>query len=389
MTIRCKIVQSDLRKKILIISRAFYPMNSPRSFRTTELVKEFARQGHEVTLLTLKNDEYHIPIEKEFGVTVKDLGSLHFRSIDLSRKNMLYWPKRILKRLLNLLFEYPDIELMYKVKKALKYESGYDLLISIAVPHPIHWGVAWAYDTYGKIAKTWVADCGDPYMGQENDSFNAPFYFSNIEKWFCRKTDYISVPTEGAINGYFPEFHHKIKVIPQGFKFDDVKTKEYNNNKPYPIFAYAGMFIPDRRDPTEFLNYLTRCQNKFQFHIYTKTPDVLDHNVINGDERICVHKSLPRKKLLYELSGMDFMVNFENVGNKQTPSKLIDYHIIEKPILSIKTGELKRDIIDEFLSGEYSNTLLISNPDQYKIENVCLKFLSLKEKFLRTNHILK
>ena len=34
--------------------------------------------------------------------------------------------------------------LIWKENKVLKQEKGYDLLISIAVPHPIHWGVAMA-----------------------------------------------------------------------------------------------------------------------------------------------------------------------------------------------------------------------------------------------------
>lgn len=42
-------------KKILIISRTFYPENSPRSFRTTELAKELARQGNNLLILGFKN----------------------------------------------------------------------------------------------------------------------------------------------------------------------------------------------------------------------------------------------------------------------------------------------------------------------------------------------
>src|SRR5699024_12169166 len=76
------------------------------------------------------------------------------------------FPYTTLFRSLLQLFEYPDIELLFKVKKALREESGFDLLISIAVPHPIHWGTAWAWRKENPIAKTWVADCGDPYMGQ-------------------------------------------------------------------------------------------------------------------------------------------------------------------------------------------------------------------------------
>ena len=74
---------------------------------------------------------------------------------------------------------------------------------------------------------------------------------------------------------------------------------------------------------------------------------------------------------------MDFLVNFENAGTRQTPSKLIDYIILEKAILSIKTGALDKKTVMEFLSGDYANQLLIKDPEQYRIENVCNKFIQL------------
>ncbi|MBK7525412.1 MAG: hypothetical protein IPI53_15025 [Saprospiraceae bacterium] len=46
--------------KVLIISGDFYPVNSPRSFRTTELAKELSRQGNEVTLMYSVKDESSI-----------------------------------------------------------------------------------------------------------------------------------------------------------------------------------------------------------------------------------------------------------------------------------------------------------------------------------------
>ena len=62
------------KNKILIISGAFYPQNNPRSFRTTELSKEFAKQGHQVTVYVPKDNREHVKFEKEYGVTIKDLG---------------------------------------------------------------------------------------------------------------------------------------------------------------------------------------------------------------------------------------------------------------------------------------------------------------------------
>ena len=177
-----KIKEIMLKRKILVVSKSFHPENSPRSFRTTELVKEFCRQGHDVTLYTFKNDGYHVPIEKEFGVKIKDLGTRRFKSVDLTNTGKIsFLFKRIVSRALLMLFEYPDIEIMFKVKKAMKHESGYDLLVSVAVPHPVHWGVTWAKTKKHPIARTWVADCGDAYMGLiKHDSFSKLFYFKYL-----------------------------------------------------------------------------------------------------------------------------------------------------------------------------------------------------------------
>ncbi len=44
--------------KILIVSYHFYPKNTPRAFRTHELVKEFCKRGFDVTLILPKQVEY-------------------------------------------------------------------------------------------------------------------------------------------------------------------------------------------------------------------------------------------------------------------------------------------------------------------------------------------
>ena len=95
-----------------------------------------------------------------------------------------------------------------------------------------------------------------------------------------------------------------------------------------------------------------------------------------SDGRIIIHKPIVRTNLLYELSGMDFMVNFENIGSRQTPSKLIDYAIIDKPILSVKTGNLNSKVVNEFLNKDYQNRYQIDR-DAYRIDKVAGKFLAL------------
>jgi len=116
---------------------------------------------------------------------------------------------------------------------------------------------------------------------------------------------------------------------------------------------------------------------EYEFHIYTNTTQLIEPFIKRSKGRIQNKPFLPRENLLYELSKMDFVINFENVGSKQTPSKLIDYAIIKKPILSIETGNLNIEIINEFMEDNYENAKIIENPDQFRIENVCRKFLNL------------
>lgn len=368
------------KQNILILSRSFYPDNSPRSFRTTELAKEFAAQGHEVTVITPHKGEIHYDFEKRHRFKIKDMGMPTWQVPVVKGPTLERLIRRLIVRLASLWFEYPHLELLKMVKRSLAKESGYDLLISIAVPYPVHWGVASIRSSKHPIARCWIADCGDPYMGAENDSFKHPFYFKYVEKWFSRKTDHITVPTAGSVNAYYPEFHHKISVISQGFKFEDVKMFQGIKTNEIPEFGYAGNFIPTKRDPSEFLEYLCGLNEDYRFHIYTSRQDLVQAFAERSKGRIIVKNPLSRLEVLFELSKLDFLVNFENAGSRQTPSKLIDYAILNKPVLSIATGRLNVAVAAEFLKGDYRNQYVIPDPDQYRIENICKRFMDLSTK---------
>ncbi|MCB0744319.1 MAG: hypothetical protein KDC67_10475 [Ignavibacteriae bacterium] len=368
------------KKKILIISRSFYPGISPRSFRTTELVKEFSKCGHEVTLLTHKveNENVYSNFEKDYNITIKDLGKNILPRIKLGKNKYLNLLKRIISRGLSILIEYPDIELVFLVKKALKNETNYDLLISIAVPHTTHWGVALALKKNKRITKVWVADCGDPYMGASNDSFKKLFYFKYIEKWWCNKVDYITIPFDGAIEAYYKEFHFKIKIIPQGFNFNEIviDEKEYVSNS-IPTFAYSGLLIPGVRDPKPLVDYLLSIKIDFKFIFYNKQHLIMDSliNISNG--MVEQRDYIERKELIRTLSKMDFLINFNNNVPTQLPSKLIDYYFTKRPVLMIDSYNFDKKIINQFLKKDYSNKYQFDTIDSYRIEKVANQFLNL------------
>ena len=325
------------RKRILIVSASFFPENSPRSFRTTELAKELSRQGHSITVcFPTKGNDYSI-FESKHNLMIKNLGDLKWKGIDLKGDGRVLILRRGIRRVLLLLFEWPDIELMFRVSKILQNEHGYDLLISIAVPYPIHWGVAKARTKANKIADKWIADCGDPYMGDTADSFRKLFYFKYLEKWFCRKADFITVPFDGAKSAYYPEFRDKIKIIPQGLRLDNLNIPEYKKEFNYPIFAYAGGFIPGKRDPGKLLEFLSECNREFKFVIYTSQESILIPYKKVLAEKLEIRKKIPREELLAVLSRMDFLINLDNNTHTQLPSKLIDYAIAERPVLNINS----------------------------------------------------
>ncbi len=363
------------KKKILIISRSFYPESSPRAFRTTELVKEFARQGHDVTLLTNERDYDYTDFKTQFPVKIEFFGPLKWKQPIPAKFAKV---RQKVGRLLFLLFEYPNIEIMYRVRKALKNYNGFDLLISIAVPHPTHWGVAQARSKSHPIAKCWVADCGDHFMGNTLESIPPPFYFSYFERQFCSKADYISVPTEGAIQAYYKEYRDKIVVIPQGFNFDEFNVVKQQPANPVPSFAYAGALgAAGIRNPINLIKYLLSTNRDFQFHIFSKNAAFLKNLSNSWPDKIILHEPLPRGILLNELAKMDFLLNFDNGSKNQTPSKLIDYALADRPVLNILADNPDTSLVDRFLAGDYAGKLHLPNLEQYRIANVTEQFLNL------------
>lgn len=365
--------------KILIVSGTFYPENSPRSFRTTELAKELGRNGHNVTIIIPYTDFDYSDFTAKYFIKIIFTKQIWIPHVSGSFDGRFGFLKRALRRLLLMVFEYPSIILMYLVKKALRTEKDYDLLISVAVPYPVHWGVAWSRTDKKRIARVWVADCGDPYMGCKTDSFEKLFYFKYLEKWFCRKANYISIPNKDHLNQYYREFHSKIKFIPQGFRFEDSNIYQGEINNTITTFAFAGVLLKGKRDPTVLLEYLSHVSIDFRFILYTENNDMIQPFKFRLGDKIEVRPYIRRESLLYELSKMDFLVNIEFHSSVQSnsPSKLIDYAIVNRPVLSLSMENLNKHLIDEFLRNDYRNKMQFKDVNRFRIESVVKQFIDL------------
>ena len=367
--------------KVLIVSGSFYPQNSPRSFRTTQLAKELSRQGHEVRVYIpyIKYDYTELMNEYK-TLDIRLCENLTWSSIKFYGNRFKKWMCRIIRRILIQFFEYPAIQWYLKMPQILRDEKGYDLLISIAVPHTIHWGIARCIRKEMNISKTWVADCGDPYMGCGTASFKRPFYFSYLEKSFCKRADFITIPIEKAKEGYYPDFHQKIKVIPQAFNFDEVIITNHYIPNEIITFVYAGSFIQNERDPRPVLDYLISIKFDFRFIVYTNQYFLFEDYLSKLGDKLIINDYLPRIELLYEMSKADFLLNLECKTNIQRPSKLIDYALSKRPILSVYSQKLDIDKLNRFLHRDYSQKLHIDNFEDYNIINAAKKFIDLVDK---------
>ena len=366
--------------KVVIISQNCYPYISPRANRATELAKEFARQGHSVTLYALMGNYDYSAFINMYGIQLLNLGQSLWGLQDNSNYCKKSWFAKVVALLFGKYLDFPKCELKGMVYKALTNEKDIDLLITIAHPHTIHWGAAKYVRHFPNMIKKWIADCGDPYM--LNPHVHYPWYFKYVEKNWGRLCDYITVPIEEARNAYYPEFSDKIRIIPQGFDFDHNNLAEYEKNI-VPTFAFAGIFYERLRDPRAFLNYLCEIVDDFKFVIYIndtpyyRTAFHLDEYKEKLGDKLEIHSFIPRSDLLFELSKMDFLVNIKNASGVQQPSKLIDYALTGRPILEISSDFSDHIVFEEFCNGDYQHKTIVNNMERYNIKNVVNEMLSL------------
>jgi hypothetical protein len=359
--------------KIVIIARAIYPLLSPRAFRATELAKQFAKLDHDVTLYAVLGKFDYTEFTATTGVKVKPIKT-HLSTSNSDGKMRYTFLDKIAFHAFRKLIEYPDVEFCWKIPQILRKEQNVDLLITVAFPHPIHWGAAFAKKILGdKFPAKWVSDCGDPYMG---DTVNKHFgYFQIVEDFWGSQTDFVTVPMDGARAGYSPKIQNKIRVIPQGFDFSEVKLLPYEPN-PIPHFAYVGQVYPGYRDPTTFLEYLSSRLEDFRFSVFGASHFYEPFKKRLG-EKLVLYDYIPRSELIEFLSQQDFLINLTNENSIQSPSKLIDYLLSRRPIIDVSTPFNEYDIMDNAFKGEVLDMHKGEDVSRFDVRKVADAFLSL------------
>ncbi|MEE1419917.1 MAG: hypothetical protein U0J91_09420, partial [Alistipes ihumii] len=156
-----------------------------------------------------------------------------------------------------------------------------------------------------------------------------------------------------------------------------------------PVFAYAGRFYERIRDPKFFFDFLATLDTDFRFDLYVNYLDPCFREMIREAQgrvtgEIALHDPLPREKLIERLSQADFVVNFDNATSNATPSKLIDYAMSGRPILSFNERTFDPEGFRAALSGDYSAQVKGIDLSQYDIRRIADRFEGLIDEGKKT-----
>lgn len=323
--------------KILIVTYHYAPEITPRAFRASSIFKSLTELGHDVEVVTPSS------------------GCKEPKSAAASPSRIKTLARKFLEKTLPGGIDLKNIPFFINQLKAREV----DLLISVGLPFSVHLSVALAKRFYGLSAKVTMFDYGDPYSGNPNG--NCCFYARHIEKWVLRYTDYVMTPVAEAVP-LFSEIvsdNCRVEVIPQGYEINDITISEYSGNS-VPTFCYAGILYKGIREPLSFLEYVSELEIDYRFIVYTNVNSSENLSILTKysekmSDRLIVKPMISREDCLKELSKMDFLVNFNNEGGVQQPSKLVDYTLSSRPYLSISNDQDNFSLFDSYLNSEYGD----------------------------------
>lgn len=356
-------------KKITLICQTYYPAINPRSFRCRYLAEEFQRRGNDVTVFSAYDDSGSEQMIN--GVRVIDYGPTNLLYENSFGKRKLPIISVAFRRIISIILDIDNISIFWTIKRNKSLQSelqNSDVILSITAPHGINWALAKILPKQNNTV--WIADCGDPYLGNPFTPKIYKILNRSMEIEFIKKVSHITVPIIEAKEAFL--FKDKISVIPQGFPVHSIKHK--STERDYFRFCYAGKIYPDKRPISPFLDKLRSNERNFEFYIYTPDRQCLP-DWIKMDPRFIVFEPINREDIMNVYAEMDFLVYLTNDSKVQVGSKLIDYSLADVPILEVQalSGE---SAIEEFFNYDFKKAIKV-NIDEYRIDHVAGKFEEL------------
>jgi len=366
--------------KLLIVSFAFFPDDSPNTYRWKNIIDKWVEKGIDVFVVSAQKPGF-CDYEIANGIKIYRTGRSLFQRIktkignhssanlavsnnkrSISKEGLLrkvyniswkklYWPDWAF------LSYYPTLKL---ARKIIEREEIINM-ISVSWPftdHLIGYKLKKEYNLF------WLAEIIDPFSF--NDAINNQRIYSklnfSVEKKVLGKADLVTVMTNNIRAKYvsqFPELSSKISVIHNLYVPEiqrdtlNVKCKTKTTK-----FVFVGTLSLEVRSPRELLKIFKMLLDKkmydnIELHFYGKINSNIQlfssySELINSS--IFIHGPVSKDKVTDILLDADILVNIGNSNPYQEPSKIIEYIYLGKPILNVCSlvNDSSREILDKY-----------------------------------------
>ncbi|MFH1755309.1 MAG: glycosyltransferase [Candidatus Latescibacterota bacterium] len=366
--------------KVLIISNVYYPTVSPRAIRWSHIAEQWARNGHDVDVITSGKPGLAV-MEQVNGVAVHRAGSAmseqwkeRFKesanSLSLGGagnaagnsiqggSNPRKWCVALLSWIRRLTWKklwWPDSSCLWyfparKKAAVLCARRSYDALVTVSLPFTGH--LIGLYVKKRFAACRWVADSGDPFCFLDKpDANNRRLYDKknySYEKKIFREADAVTVTTAETSQRYaaiFPDYRSKLHVIPPLLAL----SKEREATNPFfPVnkairLVYVGRLYRDNRNPDFLLELFQeilahKFDGKLELHILGSVndcADIVDAYKLKYNNNLYLYGSVAHRAALQAMTEADILVNIGNANSYQLPSKVVEYARTGKPIVNL------------------------------------------------------
>lgn len=383
-------------KNIVVIARYFAPDNEIAAVRPTKLAKFLKESGqYSITVITtvkspgglkdsllehdLKYVDRIIRISGENGLSrflgriilwvkskhngcISEAGHLSLDE-DKKQRGMLRKIKVFLEKpwdFLKFVTEYQRDRNFYRnAKRYLKHnQQNYDIILSTFGPYAVH--QIGRYMKRNQESAFWIADFRD---GPLNDFVPKLFrrYAQNYPNRICRGADLVTAVSQGVLDELGLPGSMKVKVIPNGYDQEDIEasTKKVPNGKM--TFTYTGTLYRGKSDLTPLFRALSElmeqgCIEKpkivLQYAGAESSRFMEQTALYHLDDIVVSYGNVEREKALrlqWE-SDILFLASWNQSGKTGVVTgKLLEYMMMDRPILSLISGELPNSKIREII----------------------------------------
>lgn len=303
----------------------------------TQLINEFAQNGHHVCVSAKGKDVEHTILRKENGIDVVRIKSNNFTGVSSNVKKALAYQEYALKQ-------------RYYTKKYLKKEK-FDLIISHSLPPELAYiigGLKSYYKCPFYLIQTdfiWQDAVAFGYFSETNP---IALYYRYWEKKMFKKADYIGCPTKGNvtfIKKYYPDIKdERFDILPFWLNEINIKPnyqlKEEFGLKDKFVVIYGGSVGAAQRI-NHIVELADACRDykDIVFVILGKGAylDVIKGMVAEKHLTNVEFKAfLPQEQYLSFLASCDvgMIILNEKMATPNFPSKSLSYLNMRVPILA-------------------------------------------------------